>query len=245
MTIAGLKKWIEGDIEGNLHADAIGYILHNLYGTLVSTWLAVGTYNHVFTDNNTILKPSLAITAKDGGAQQHVFNNGMVESLEISAKPDDFVKFKAAFKASTAATSSATPSYSATEYDFIGRDIIVKIADTSAALAGAVATKCKSVAVTIKQGLVADHILGSYTPNEIFNTTKEIEIKITKNFLDSTFVDMSTSNTAKYMQIQIIGEAVLGGAQNPTLTILLNKAMVTAWSRANGGKRFDHGGYHL
>ncbi len=226
-----VKKWAEGDIEGNVHADAIGYFLYNIYGSVSSSFVASGVYNHAFSDNNSIQHPSLALFAKDGSVQQRVFGNAMINTLEISATSDEIVSFTASFIADVGSVNADTPGYDC-EYDFIGRDVTIKLADTEAGLVGATATKIKELTITFDQGVVADHVLGQYNPEDIFNTKKSIEVAINKNYVDTTFEDLYSSSNAKYMLITIEGEANIGTNNKPTITLLLNKAQVTEWERS-------------
>jgi len=157
----------------------------------------------------------------------------MINTLEISAAIDEYVRFNASFLASVGASNSATPSYD-TEYDFVARDITVKIADTEAGLAGATATKVKDLSVKWDQGLIRDHVVGAYTPDDIYNARLMIDGNFTLNFADETFKDLYLGNSAKYMSITIAGEADLGSGNNPTVTIVLNKVQFMDWNRAGG-----------
>jgi len=228
-----IKKWIEGDVEGNLHIDAIGYFLYNIFGSISSSWVASGVYSHVFTLAQSIQHASLAIFAKDGGAQQKVFNNAMVGSLQIQAAMDGIVRFTASIMAKTEATNSDTPSYD-TEYDFIGKDITVKMADTEAGLSGATAIKAKDLNITFDQGIISDYVFGSYNPDDIYNGKMSIEGEMTLNFEDTTYKDLYLADTNKYMQIQIAGTTDIGGGNYPTITILLYKVRISDWDRSGG-----------
>lgn len=226
-----VQKWFEGPVEGIVHADMIGYLLYQLYGAEATTNPATGVYQHVFTLQQSIQHASLSIFVKDGSVQQKVYNLGVVSSLQITAAIDDYVRFSANIVAKAEASNADTPSYD-TEYDFIGRDITVKIADSEAGLAGATATKIKNLTVSFDPGVIRDHVFGSYNPDDNYNAKFSIEGSFTKNFIDTTFKDLFTAGTSKYMQISIVGEADLGSGNFPTLTFLFNKVQVTDWSRA-------------
>jgi hypothetical protein len=135
----------------------------------------------------------------------------MVSSLQISASIDDFVRFTASFIASVAASNSDTPSYN-TEYDWIARDIVVKVATSEGGLSGADAVKAKDLSVTFDQGLLRDHVVGSYTPDDVYNARLMIEGSITLNFTDETFKDYYLGNDELYMSITLTGEADLGSS---------------------------------
>jgi len=228
-----VQSHIEGDVEGILHADVIGWLLANIYGVVVTSTVTGSVKSHLFTLRQNIQHASLTLFAKDGSVQQSVFSNAMINTLEINASIDDYVRFNASFLASVAASNASSPSYD-TEYDFVARDITVKIADTEAGLAGATATKVKDLGIKWDQGLIRDHVVGAYTPDDIYNARLMIDGNFTLNFADETFKDLYLGNSAKYMSITIAGEADLGSGNNPTITIVLNKVQFMDWNRAGG-----------
>jgi hypothetical protein len=227
------QKYVEGDIEGIAHVDALGYLYSSVYGIVNSSVVSGSVYDHVFTLGQNSQHQSLTIFGKDGGVQQLAYAGCMVSTLEINATVDDYVRFTASFTGKTATDNSSTPSYD-TEYDFIGRDITVKIADTEAGLTGATATKLKDITVTHDQGAIRDHVFGSYDPDDVYNSKQMIEGSFTINFTNEDFKDLYLGDGAKYMSITIQGEADLGGGNNPTITYLFNKVQFTDWNRSGG-----------
>lgn len=228
-----VQKYIEGDMEGIAHVDAIGFLFASLYGKVASSVVAGSVYDHVFTLKQNIDHQSLTVFAKDGGAQQLKYNGCVVNTLEINAAVDDYVRFSAGFIGKAGVDNTAVPSYS-TEYDFIGRDITVKIAASEAGLAAANAIPVKELTITHDQGSIRDHVFGSHTPDDIYNAKHSIEGEIMLNFADETYKDLYLSDTAKYMSITIEGEANLGGGYKPTITYILNKVMFNDWNRDGG-----------
>lgn len=226
-----VQSHIEGEVEGILHADLLGYFLSNIYGVVVTSTVSGSVKSHAFSLGQNIQHPSLTLFAKDGAVQQSTFANAMINTLEINATQDDFVRFTANFIASVGAGNADSPSYD-TEYDFVARDITVKVADTEAGLSGASAQKIKDLSVTFDQGLIRDHVVGAYTPDDIYNAKLMISGQFTKNFDDETFKDLYLGNSAKYMSITIQGEADIGAGNNPTITIVLNKVQIMDWNRA-------------
>jgi len=226
-----VQKWIEGDLEGIVHADAIGYLIYNLYGAVSSSVVSGSVYDHEFTLQQAIQHASLSLFVKDGAIQNLSMAGGMVNTLNITGNMDDYVRFTANFLAQTANDETPTPSYD-TEYDFVGRDITVKIADTEGGLVAAEGIKAKTVDITFDAGLIRDHVVGSYTPDDIYNAKMMIEGEITLNFANETYKDLFLANTDKYMEITIQGAADIGGGNNPTITILLNKINFMDWNRA-------------
>lgn len=226
-----VRQWFEGELAGVLHADAFGYLLYNLYGTVSSSNVVGSVYSHDFSLQQSIEHPTLSIFRKDGSVNQDVFGGGMLSTLEVSASTEDYVRFTANFMAKSTTSNSDTPSYS-TEYDFIGRDITVKVASSEAGLSGATALNLKTLNVRYDVGATADYVFGSKNPNDIYNTTMGIEVEFTKNYDDTTFEDLYNADTYNYMQISIVGEADIGSTNYPTITWVLNKVQVQDWSRS-------------
>lgn len=104
------QKFIEGQIDGILHIDTLGWYLSNIYGICNSTEVDDPITDHVFTLKQNIEHTSLSLFAKDGTVQQHVFNNCMVNTLTLNAAIDAYVRHTATFIGSDAATNSDTPS---------------------------------------------------------------------------------------------------------------------------------------
>ena len=228
-----VRKWIEGNLEGIAHADVVGYLFYNLYGGVTSSVVAGVVYSHLFELAQTIQHNSLTVFAKDGAVQQLSYDNGMVGTLEINASVNDYVRFTSGFMAKEANSNADTPSYD-TEYDFISRDITVKVADTEAGLSSADATKIKDLSVTFDNGLIADQVLGSYSPDDIYNSKFSIEGSFSRNFDDTTFKDLFLADTSKYMEITIEGAVDIGGANHPSITLVLNKVKIMNWDRSGG-----------
>jgi len=226
-----VQRHIEGDMEGIAHADMIGYLFANIYGLAVTTEVTASeAFSHVFNLKQSIQHQSLTLFAKDGSVQQSTFANAMISTLEISATIDDYVRFSASFIAATAASNSDAPSYD-TEYDWIAKDIEVKLAETAAGLTGATAVKAKNLSVTFDQGLIRDHVVGSLGADDVYNAKMMIEGTMTLNFTDEVFKDYYLGDADLYMSITLTGDADLGSGDLPTLTILFNKVQFQDWNR--------------
>lgn len=226
------QKWVEGDVQGNVHADLIGYLLYNVFGAVVSSSLGSGVYSHVFSLLQNTCHPSLSLFVKDGDVDQFVVSGGMLSSLVIEAAPDAYVTGAASYIGRTFAANAASPSYNETQ-DFIGRDITVKVADTEGGLAGATPLKLKSLTVTHEPNTEANFVLGSYNPEDIYNKQWGLTVEFERDFIDTTFRDLYQGDSAKYMSIAIVGAANIGGGQNPSLTYVLNKVQVMDWNRTD------------
>ena len=228
-----VQKWFQGPLEGVLHADGIGYLLANLYGEEDVTALGDSVYSHEFTLDQSIIHPTLTFFVKDGAVYQKKLNGGVINTLTISAAVDNLVRFTSEAICLEAAADASVPSYD-TEYDFITKDITVKVADTEEGLATAEEIKAKNLEVSINANVIRNHTFGQYAPDSNYNAGFGIEVKLTRDYVDDTFESLWGSDDSKYMQIAITGSQDIGGANNPSLTITLNKGQVTAWSRSGG-----------
>ena len=227
------QKFVEGDVSGIVHADVLGWFLSNIYGVAVSSNVAGSVYSHAFSLGQNIQHPSLTLFAKDGAVQQLVFDNAMINTLEINVAIDEYIRFSSSFIAAVAADNSDTPSYDS-EYDFIARDVVIKMAATEVGLGAAEAIEAKDVNIRWDQGLIRDHVVGAKTPNDIYNAKLMVEGDFTLNLSNETYKDLFLGDDEKYLSITITGEADLGGGNFPTITILLNKVQFMEWNRSGG-----------
>jgi hypothetical protein len=228
-----IKKFIEGDTEMYLYADAFGYLAYNLYGGVSSSLVSDGVYDHTFNLEQSALAPSLTAFVKDGSVQQLAFKNSHISTLELTASPDERVNLSVSVMAKDAKDDTSTPSYD-TEYDFIGKDVTVKIADTEGGLTSATPLCVKELSLTFDKGLISDYCLGSYNPADIYMSKMMIEGSVKINFEDETYKDLYLSNDSKYMEITIEGDAFEGKATKPSLTLTLYKVQVQDWNREGG-----------
>lgn len=224
------QKWVEGDLNGNLHADSLGYFLYNIYGQEAVETVEAGVYEHTFSEVTSVTKPSLTLFGKEAGVQQSVFSNCMVGSFELSASPDQYVSFSSSFVGVESASNADTPSY-ATTYDFVGRDLTLKVAETEAGLAEATALPIKDLTLTWDMALINDFVLGQYTPQDVFNSQVGIEGSFTVNFTDTNWLTLFTTDAYRYFLIEITGSQTIGDASNPKITVLLNRVAVTDRTR--------------
>ncbi len=229
-----VSKWAEGDLEGPARIGALGYYLYNLYGIVSTSEIdSSGVYEHVFTLQQDIKHPSLTVFAKDGDIAEYAYNGAMVTGFELNAAPDDLVRFSTSFAARGAEDFSGTYTYE-TDYDFIGRDVTIKIADTKSGLGGASPMEAQDLTISWDPNAITDEfVFGSYNPKDIYNAGMNIEVDVTKHYEDSTFEDLSRNDDAKYLRVIIEGEEDIGDGNNPLFQLTLNKAKVNDWSRSD------------
>lgn len=226
-----VREWFDGDLSGIAHADVVGYAFTNIYGGVTTETVSGAVKDHTFEMEQDIAHPTLSIFAKDGDVYQGVYNGGVVNTFELTATTDNFVRYSTNLIARNQTSNADTVDYD-TEYDFIGKDITVKVAATEAGLTGATALKLKELNVSWDTGAITDFMFGSNNPDNVYNSRLAIKGSFTKNYVDDTFKDLFTSDDARYMQIVIAGDAALAGSNRPTITITLNKAQIQEWERA-------------
>ena len=233
--IRTVRKWSEGDVEGIVHADVIGYFFYNIYGAVTSNTTS-GATTHSFTLEQSITHPTLTGFVKDGDVRQEKVAGMMVTTLELTASTDDYLRFKAGFIGKESATDASVIPALATEYDFVSRDITVKIADSEGGLGAASALKLKDLTIVWNTNAEPDFVFGSYSPNDVYNKQLSIEGSFVRNYIDTTFQDLYEGGASKFMQVVIEGEATIGsGSAKPKITLLLDKMQVMDWNRTSAG----------
>jgi len=227
-----VKKEYSGEFDSNLHVDVFPYFLLNVYGNVESTNVAGSVYDHEFTLSHNKTHPTLTFFAKYGDIEEGAITGCVLENLEINAAENKVIKVKTSIKGRNY-TSASEDYTTGTEYDFVSRDVTIKVADSELGLASAESLCIREMTITHSQGVVEKNCLGNYGLNNVFNNENKLEIKIKKDYVDRTFEDLFLSNSTKYVEIKIQGEANIGGGNNPTITYLLNKAMVKDWNKSD------------
>jgi hypothetical protein len=233
--IRTVRRWSEGDVDGIVHADVIGYYFYSIYGAVVSNTVS-GATTHAFTLEQSITHPTITGFIKDGEVRQEKVAGMLITTLELTATTDDYVRFTAGFIGKESVTDVSVIPSLATEYDFVSRDITVKIADTEGGLSGASALLLKNINISWNTNAIADFVFGSYSPNDIYNKQISIEGSFTKNYVDTTFQDLYEANGSKFMSIVIEGEATIGsGSAKPKIALQFDKVQITDWNRGSEG----------
>jgi len=221
-----VRIWNEGEVEGIVHADVIGFYLNNIYGSVATTELETDVYQHVFNLAQNIIHPSLTFFIKEAGVRQLKVPGGVLSTMEITATTDNFVRYTASIMGKEAVTDSSTIPALQVENDFIGKDITVKIATTQAGLSSATALKLKEVNVSFETNAEADFVFGNISPDDIYNKQFSISGSFSKNFVDTVFADLKISDEYRYMSIAIEGSQDIG-SEHPTIVLIMNKVSIT------------------
>lgn len=224
-----VREWFEGELSGILHADMLGYLLLSIYGS-VSSQSGSGAYTHTFSVLQDVQHPTLTFFRKDGDVESQAYAGGVISALEISASTDDYLRFSATVMASGEAAHTEEATYD-TEYDFIGKDVTVKVATTEGGLSSAQPIKAKTLTIRFDPGVIADYVLGSNNPDDHYNGKMAIEVEFSKNYDSTDFEDLFKSGAYRYMQIAAEGDASIGST-HPGFVLTLNKAQVQDWERS-------------
>jgi len=225
------KKRAEGSLEMNVYANAIWLLLLASFWTVATT--GSDPYTHTFSIANTNSHQSLTLWYADD-VQDKQFPLCVVDSMDVSASPDDFVKISFGIKSKAPTDATLTPEYS-TDYPLIAKQLEVKFADDIAWLAGASAVCLKTVWLSMAKNVEEDFCLWSVEPADFNNWMLTLEWEFEVNFVDETYLDYVLGSTKKAMEIKIADANVdLGGGVHPTLTFTLAKVAFTEIARSQG-----------
>jgi len=217
----------EGDLEFNLRLNTIGWILQSLLGS--STPVAksapnAAVYDHTFAVLlNNPQHPTLTLGLGVPNFQDYVYNNAVVNSLELSAPQDDLVTAKVGFIAKSEAThADYTVSFSSADSYFRQQDITIKLASDTSGLAGATAVKLKELNLSISNNSRPDMNIGSLSPNDVLAMLMEITGSMKIDYTGTTYHDLFTAGTAYAMSITMTrSDLTIGSSANPSLVITL------------------------
>ncbi len=230
-----VRKWNEGDVEGIVHVDVLGYYLTNLYGDVESEHVTGIVYKHTFELEQNIVHPTLTFFVKDAEVRQEKIAGGVVSTLSLTASTDQYVRYTANFLGKEGeADTSELPELS-TEYDFVSRDIEIKIAESAEGLGDATALKVKNLSIDWNSNAEADWVFGDYSPDNIYNKQMSIEGLMTLNYAGTELQELYDTDAFRYMSIDIIGEESLADENKPYIKINFNKVQITDWGRTSSG----------
>ena len=232
-----VQTWLEGNINGIVHIDAVGYFLANLWGTVSSGLVSNGTYTHTISLDDDHYHTPLTLWLKEG-SDVYKGEGVQVNSLELTASVDDYLRYSAELIGTDLSDSTFTPSY-IEEKDFIGKDITIKVADTKAGLSGSTAVQAKSVTINQNRNLERNHVFNNeYSPSTIYGPRFETEITMTLNRIPGadTYKDLFEGDGDKYVRITIEGSQDISDNSsdvNPKLQYTFYKTQVTGRSKTD------------
>lgn len=222
-----VKQYVEGDLKMPVTDKAIGLLLYNALGTVVTqaNTPEAGVYTHTFSVLQSSQHPSLALYIDDpASGQDYTHALAMLSSLEISADLGQYAELTASFKAKKGATATLTPAIT-TENIFRPQDVTFKQATNLAGLTGASALSVKKLSLKIEKNLEDDDVLGSVTPADFYNKQLVITGSLEAIFQnESDFKTNALAGTARAIRITLQNAGVtIGTTNNPTLTIDMAK----------------------
>ena len=225
-----VQQMTETTLEGIVRDTFFGALLMGVFGTDTPSTVS-STYVHAFTRANTNTHPSFTVH-EFNMVQSYYSAYSMVDELEISAEPWDFVKFsvKMMWK-KMVAESDPTPSF-VEENDFRASQVKVYFADTEAGLAWASETKVKSFRITINKNLIPYQVLGSDDIDGIYNQQFTVTWDLEALFNSTTLYGLFAASTKKFMRITITNtDVTIGSGQNPKLEFIFGRVALEDWGK--------------
>ena len=233
MTAQVVKKWAEGDIEGEINISSFGLILLSLLGLDTPSNPETGVYLHTYTLDNDTDHPSLSIQIQDpiadGLGTDMRFRLAMINSLNVEIPLGEVVKYTANFMSKVKQdVVQATPSYSI-DNRFVHPNLTFKVASEIGSLAAASKIDVKSLNFTIEKDVEMVDVLGTLEPEDIVNKTIRIFGSIELNYENRTWRDYMMNGTARAMQIKLTSTKRLGATQYPDLELVFPKVRFDEW----------------
>lgn len=224
------EQYAEGEISGEIRDKSIGLLLYSALGACSSAVAETTAYNHTFTISQTNNHQSLAITF-DNPVQDVMFKLAMIDSLNFDFSLGELAKYTANFMSQPATDTTASASHTA-ENKFVSRHITMKLADNLAGLGAASAISVKNIELSINKNVMRDHVLGTVSPEDIFNQQLKVEGSFELNMTDETYKDLQINNTYKALRIELTNSGVtIGASSNPKIQINLPRVNFFDWEQ--------------
>lgn len=223
-----VKQRAEWNFECNVYANAIWYILLNLFGS-VATSGSSGEYTHEFSVDETNQHQSLTIGLADD-TQDRQFPLAMIDSAEITAETWNFVTISSDFRSKKWADASLTPSYS-NDFALLWKHVQVYLADDLSGLDSASSIQATQVTLTINKNLEDVDVLGSVQPLDFCNTFFNIEWSMELLRDDATYKNIYMDGVKKAMRIEIVDNDTTLSTGHPTLTFDLANVIMTEYAK--------------
>lgn len=229
------KQWAEGSFKAPIGDKHFGLILLAALGSVSSGTHAGETivYDHTFSVQQGAQHQALTLFLDDPlAAQDYKHALAVIDTLEISYEPGDYITYSANVRAKKGATATLTPSITV-ENKFTHKHFAFKIASSLAGLDAGSAIALKSLTLSITKNLEDDDVLGSITPNDFLNKQFVIEGKLEALWQnESDFKTNTLAGTMKAVRLDLVNtDTTIGNAANPTVRIDLAKVTFTEITR--------------
>lgn len=230
-----IEKYAEGDIEGEIRDESIGYFFYALLGTLTSSAAVVASsYDHTFNTANTNQHQSLTLSTEDPNGDK-MFCLAMINTLAINAVLGEYVKFTTGFisKGSVDTAVDSNTGDKGLEHKFRAQDVRIKLATNRAGLAAASEIKVQSLSLTFTKNLLRKQMLGTVQPDDIINQSFMVEGEFQLPYENQTYRDLMLNNTYNAIEIKLTNTSVTltdGAGVYPTITIVLPRCGFKDWT---------------
>lgn len=214
----------EGDVEFNIRARSIGFLLYSLLGSKAVSTLASGVYEHVFTLlQGSPQFPTLSLVLSQLGFQDYKYIRSVVKSLEIRTPVTDLANATANFLAAEEATvADVTVAFDDTDYYFLPQNIEIKIAADVAGLGAASALALKDFSLSIDSNARVNQNISEITPSDVLSLLTEISGSLVMDYTAETAHDAFLAGTYYAMSITMTRDDIdLGSGNSPSISIVL------------------------
>lgn len=222
----------EGSFESEIYTKSFPVILKATLGALSSAADGAG-YKHTVTVLESNQHPTLSLHIFDpNGSSQ--FRGCMVDSMELNVAQNEIVKYVLSVKGKTSKASSYTKTL-VSDDKFVGRDLEMKIAADTAALAGASPISVKTLKLSINKNADYDYVLGTLEPEDIINKQITFKGELTLNYEDKVFKNYMLNGDYKAVGIKLTDSRDdLGGGLHPEFYIEFPRVDFSQWEITGG-----------
>lgn len=230
-----VEQWAEGTLDGKVRDTTIGYLLKNIFGTVVSTDNAdsdATIKDHTFDVANTNSPPTITFVRKDPLSNRR-HGLGTLDNLDITVDQGGWAMVSANVKAKVGTTNTDTATY-VNENEFTSKHVNVKFASTVGGLTGATAIKTKSLKLSIVRPCELFVPFGTIDPSDITGSTWELSGEVTLQYTDTTLETLWAALTTQAMSIALKNtDVVIGAAANPSLTFTMPRVKLMTFNMSD------------
>jgi len=226
---------IEGEVEYNVRAISVGFILKSWLGEHTVSGLGGGAYEHTFTlKKKDPIHPSLstAISQCDGGHNHYEAPKTVVQTFNLVIPVDDLVNATSNFMAPRDYKKEGDKFESEiTENDhyFRHQDVKIKMAENEGDLDSADAISVKTFEPSGNNNASFNQNISELAPGEVKAGLMEMNIEFTSDYLDDTYRDMILNGEVKAMRVEMEREDIdIGDGEHPKMVITYPKVKLAS-----------------
>jgi len=223
----------EGIITDQFYDKFLGAVLKALLGS-VSSSLAGGeaaVWEHTYTLSQINQHPSLSIYCDDPNGA-YLFPMGMIDSLTIEIKPNDFVQYEIGLKAKGARDwTTVSGVYTSLGKQFLQQHLTFKLAAAVGDLAEASAIDLKSLTLKFNKNVEIENSLGTVQPIDVINQQFGITGEIIVDRSADTYRNYMIQGTQRAMQINLLHPDTIGNAEKTELDLKFPKVHFHEWEQ--------------